>query len=65
MFYGKIIPALKEKGLRKVISGRDWPQEVKGKVLLYLMKESPSKLLYREIWCASEAFQTFSSKLQG
>jgi PI-3-kinase-related kinase SMG-1 len=64
MFYGKIIPALKEKGLRKVISRRDWPQEVKRKVLLDLMKETPRQLLYREIWCASEGFQTFSSKLQ-
>ena len=65
MFYGKIIPALKEKGLHKVISGRDWPQEVKRKVLLDLKKKTPSQLLYQEIWCASEAFQTFSSKLQG
>ena len=64
MFYGNIIPALKEKGLRKVISGRDWPQEVKGKVLLDLMKETPSQLIFQEIWCASEVFQTFSSKLQ-
>ena len=64
MFYGKIIPALKEKGLCKVISGWDWPQEVKRKVLLDLMKETPSQLLYREIWCASESFQTFSPKLQ-
>ena len=42
MFYGNIIPALKEKGLRKVISGQDWPQEVKRKVLLDLMKDTPS-----------------------
>ena len=46
MFYGKIIPALKEKGLCKVISGRDWTQEVKRKVLLDLMKKNPSQLLY-------------------
>ena len=47
MLYGNIIRALKEKGLRKVISGRYWPQEVKRKVLLDLMKETPSQLLYR------------------
>ena len=64
MFYGNIILALKEKGSRKVISGWDWPQEVKRKVLLDLMKETPIQLIYRETWCASEGFQTFSSKLQ-
>ncbi|XP_059068021.1 uncharacterized protein LOC131052623 [Cryptomeria japonica] len=63
MFYGKIIPALKEKGLRKVISRRDWPQEVKRKVLLDLMKETPRQLLYKEIWCSSEGLQNFSLKL--
>lgn len=64
MFYGKLLPALKERGLRKVSSRRDWPQEVKRKVLLELMKETPRQLLYREIWCASDGFTTFSSKLQ-
>ncbi|PIA52420.1 hypothetical protein AQUCO_01000352v1 [Aquilegia coerulea] len=63
MFYGKIIPALKEKGIRKVISRRDWPHEVKRKVLLDLMKETPRQLLHQEIWCASEGFKAFSSKL--
>ncbi|BBN09596.1 serine/threonine-protein kinase SMG1 [Marchantia polymorpha subsp. ruderalis] len=62
LFYGKIIPALKEKGLRKVISRRDWPQEVKRKVLLELMKETPRQLLHRELWCASAGLRSFSSK---
>ncbi|OVA05179.1 Phosphatidylinositol 3-/4-kinase [Macleaya cordata] len=64
MFYGKIIPALKEKGIRRVISRRDWPHEVKRKVLLDLMKETPRQLLHQEIWCASEGFKAFSSKLK-
>ncbi|KAL3350657.1 hypothetical protein AABB24_023203 [Solanum stoloniferum] len=64
MFYGKIIPALKEKGIRRVISRRDWPHEVKRKVLLDLMKEAPKQLLYQELWCASEGFKAFSSKLK-
>ncbi|KAF3786353.1 Serine/threonine-protein kinase [Nymphaea thermarum] len=63
MFYGKIIPALKEKGIRKVISRRDWPHEVKRKVLLELMKEVPRQLLHREIWCSSEGFKAFNTKL--
>ena len=64
MFYGKIIPALKEKGIRRVISRRDWPHEVKRKVLLDLMKESPRHLLHQELWCASEGFKAFSLKLK-
>ncbi|CAH9125835.1 unnamed protein product [Cuscuta epithymum] len=62
MFYGKIIPALKEKGIKRVISRRDWPHEVKRKVLLDLMNETPNQLLYHELWCASEGFRAFHSK---
>ncbi|XP_019057389.1 PREDICTED: uncharacterized protein LOC104807342 [Tarenaya hassleriana] len=64
MFYGKIIPALKEKGIRRVISRRDWPHDVKCKVLLDLMREVPKQLLHRELWCSSEGFRAFSSKLK-
>ncbi|EXB63651.1 Serine/threonine-protein kinase SMG1 [Morus notabilis] len=64
MFYGKIIPALKDKGIRRVISRRDWPHEVKRKVLLDLMKETPRQLLHQELWCASEGFRAFTSKLK-
>lgn len=64
MFYGKIIPALKEKGIRRVISRRDWPHDVKRKVLLDLMNETPKQLLHQELWCASEGFRAFSSKLK-
>lgn len=62
MFYGKIIPALKEKGIRRVISRRDWPHEVKRKVLLDLMKEAPKQILHQELWCASDGFRAFSLK---
>ncbi|KAF7142764.1 hypothetical protein RHSIM_Rhsim05G0078500 [Rhododendron simsii] len=64
MFYGKIIPALKEKGIRRVISRRDWPHDVKRKVLLDLMKEAPKQLLHQELWCASEGFKAFSLKMR-
>ncbi|XP_065854905.1 uncharacterized protein [Euphorbia lathyris] len=64
MFYGKIIPALKEKGIRRVISRRDWPHDVKRKVFLDLMKEVPRQLLHQELWCASEGFKAFSLKLK-
>ncbi|KAI6701259.1 hypothetical protein NL676_015583 [Syzygium grande] len=64
MFYGKIIPALKEKGIRRVISRKDWPHEVKRKVLMDLMQEVPRQLLYQELWCASEGFKAFNLKLK-
>lgn len=63
LYYGKIIPALKEKGLRKVISRRDWPQDVKRNVLLALVKETPRQLLHNELWCASEGLSAFMGKL--
>ncbi|CAA6657772.1 unnamed protein product [Spirodela intermedia] len=62
MFYGKILPALKEKGIRKVVSRRDWPHDVKRKVLLDLMKETPRQLLHQELWCASEGFKAFIAR---
>ncbi|CAK7329774.1 unnamed protein product [Dovyalis caffra] len=34
------------------------------KVLLDLMKEVPRQLLHLELWCASEGFKAFSSKLR-
>uniref|UniRef100_J3LSM9 non-specific serine/threonine protein kinase n=2 Tax=Oryza brachyantha TaxID=4533 RepID=J3LSM9_ORYBR len=64
MFYGKIIPALKEKGIKRVISRRDWPLDVKRKVLLDLMKETPKQILWQEMWCASEGFRNFNSKVK-
>ncbi|GJW26893.1 serine/threonine-protein kinase SMG1, partial [Tanacetum coccineum] len=64
MFHAKIIPALKEKGIRKVISRKDWPHEVKRKVFSELMQETPKQLLHQEIWCASEGFKAFRSKLK-
>ncbi|TVU45138.1 hypothetical protein EJB05_04613, partial [Eragrostis curvula] len=63
MFYGKIIPALKEKGIKRVVSRRDWPLDVKRKVLLDLMKETPKQILWQEMWCASEGFRNFNSKV--
>ncbi|KAJ1293685.1 hypothetical protein BS78_01G087800 [Paspalum vaginatum] len=64
MFYGKIIPALKEKGIKRVVSRRDWPLDVKKKVLLELMNETPKQILWQEMWCASEGFRNFNSKVK-
>jgi PI-3-kinase-related kinase SMG-1 len=50
--------------LRRVISRRDWPQEVKRKVLIELMKETPRQLLHRELWCASEGVSALRLKME-
>ena len=46
------------------MSRKDWPHDVKRKVLLELMKETPRQLLYKELWCASDGLTAFNAKLQ-
>jgi serine/threonine-protein kinase SMG1 len=41
IFYGKIIPALKAKGITNVMSRKDWPKEVLRAVFLELESETP------------------------
>eukprot|EP01119_Soliformovum_irregulare_P007298 TRINITY_DN1969_c0_g5_i1.p1 TRINITY_DN1969_c0_g5~~TRINITY_DN1969_c0_g5_i1.p1 ORF type:complete len:1347 (+),score=556.40 TRINITY_DN1969_c0_g5_i1:406-4446(+) len=47
MFYGKMIPALKEKG---ITSRNDWPFDVMKRVFLELSAETPKTLISRELW---------------
>ncbi len=41
MFYSKIIPALKEKGITNVSSRKDWPIDVLRRVFHELVNETP------------------------
>jgi PI-3-kinase-related kinase SMG-1 len=41
MFYTKIIPALKEKGVTNVMSRKDWPPKVMEQVFKELQMETP------------------------
>ena len=52
MFYGRIIPALKEHGITNVASRREWPHGVLRKVLKDLTNETPRDLLSNEFWCS-------------
>ncbi|XP_077980517.1 serine/threonine-protein kinase SMG1-like [Glandiceps talaboti] len=52
VFYNKMTPALKEKGITDLSSRKEWPQNVLRQVLLELMEETPRDLLARELWCA-------------
>ena len=45
LFYSKIIPLLKEKGMSEQTPRKDWPHAVQYRVLTELMKETPRDLL--------------------
>ena len=45
LFYSKIIPLLKEKGLNEQTPRKEWPPSIQLRVLKELMAETPSDLL--------------------
>ena len=49
LFYSKIIPLLKEKGMSEQTPRKDWPHAVQFKVLTDLMKETPRDLLSKYV----------------
>ncbi|XP_033630103.1 serine/threonine-protein kinase SMG1-like [Asterias rubens] len=53
VYYKKMKPALEEKGLSEQTPRKDWPVNVMRTVMQDLMKDTPSDLLARELWCSS------------
>ncbi|XP_005098211.1 serine/threonine-protein kinase SMG1 [Aplysia californica] len=53
VFYSKLTPALKEKGIESLDNRKEWPMSVLRKVLDDLMDETPDDLLAKELWCCS------------
>ena len=53
VFYGKMTPALKDKGITNLDNRKEWPMVIMRKVLEDLMSETPKDLLARELWCHS------------
>ncbi|KAG2186028.1 hypothetical protein INT43_002466 [Umbelopsis isabellina] len=53
IFMDKISAALKREGLPVTASRRRWPKEILRNVYLELLKETPSDLLAKEVWCNS------------
>jgi len=51
MFYSKLLPALKERGIVNIMSRREWPLDVLKRVFLQLFKETPRWILSQELWC--------------
>ena len=50
LFYSKIVPLLKEKGMSEQSPRKDWPLPVQHRVLKELMNETPSDLLAKCVW---------------
>ena len=45
LFYSKILPLLKEKGMSEQTPRKDWPHQIQLRVLKELMSETPADLL--------------------
>ncbi|KAL8580399.1 hypothetical protein ACOMHN_020876 [Nucella lapillus] len=53
VYYNKLTPALKEKGMETTDNRKEWPLSTLRKVLEDLMVDTPDDLLAKELWCAS------------
>ncbi|KAK3583612.1 hypothetical protein CHS0354_039435 [Potamilus streckersoni] len=53
IYYNKLTPLLREKGIKDLDNRKDWPLSVLRKVLEELIAETPSDLLAKELWCSS------------
>ncbi|XP_052059400.1 serine/threonine-protein kinase SMG1-like isoform X1 [Mytilus californianus] len=53
IFYNKLTPALRDKGITNLESRKEWPLSTLRSVLQELIEETPSDLLARELWCCS------------
>ena len=49
LFYSKIIPLLKEKGMNEQTPRKDWPLSIQMRVLKELVAETPSTLLAKYV----------------
>ncbi|XP_078611831.1 serine/threonine-protein kinase SMG1-like isoform X2 [Branchiostoma floridae x Branchiostoma japonicum] len=52
LYYSKITPLLKEKGVTDLSNRKEWPNSVQKEVLCELVRETPRDLLARELWCS-------------
>ncbi|KAG1650713.1 Serine/threonine-protein kinase SMG1 [Nymphon striatum] len=55
IFYNKLTPLLKEKGITNLENRKEWPVYILKEVLQELMNETPDDLLANEIWCSSSS----------
>jgi PI-3-kinase-related kinase SMG-1 len=55
LFFKKLTPALRERGITNLVARTKWPRDVLTQVLEELHKETPSDLISRELWMASSS----------
>ncbi|XP_071960703.1 serine/threonine-protein kinase SMG1-like [Antedon mediterranea] len=55
IYYNKLNPILKEKGMSEQTARKDWPIAVVKTVLQELIQETPGDLLAKELWCCSSS----------
>ncbi|UYV62499.1 SMG1 [Cordylochernes scorpioides] len=53
LYYNKLTPLLKEKGVTNMENRKEWPLSVQLQVLKELMEQTPRDLLAKELWCSS------------
>ncbi|XP_038064648.1 serine/threonine-protein kinase SMG1-like [Patiria miniata] len=53
VYYKKMKPALEEMGLSDQTARKDWPISIMYSVMQELIKDTPSDLLAKELWCSS------------
>ncbi|XP_067130817.1 serine/threonine-protein kinase SMG1 [Centruroides vittatus] len=51
IYYNKLTPLLKEKGITNLEARKEWPLTILLQVLQELMNETPKDLLAKELWC--------------
>lgn len=51
IYYNKLTPLLKEKGITNLEGRKEWPLSILIQVLQELMNETPKDLLAKELWC--------------
>lgn len=55
LFYNKLNPLLREKGIKSTANRKEWPLDVLKQVLKELSADTPDDLLSKEIWCCSQS----------
>lgn len=55
IYFAKLVPALKEKGISVTSSRKDWPIDVMKRVFTELQRETPNSLISRDIWSKSSS----------
>ena len=65
LFYENVIKCLKEQGISRATTRKDWSHELLRKVYTQLVQETPRDLIAREIWCSCMSAAEMWAKTAG